>query len=130
MITRSMSMLAVIIGVAVTAAANPIPVHGWEDCWEAVLGLEGPGIEPILATVVTMRSSNPRPTWRTSRASVTARRLSSTSAFTIQSPQAGPAGSEVASRRAVSRPAGRRSPQGRTGSLCGTPGSCLQATAA
>ncbi len=53
MISRHMFMLAVIIGVAVTAAANPIPVHGWEDCPEAVLGLEGPGMEPILATVVT-----------------------------------------------------------------------------
>ncbi|MDY0109934.1 MAG: hypothetical protein RBT60_08370 [Candidatus Krumholzibacteria bacterium] len=53
MIATRTLLLSIIVGVAASAAANPLPVFGWEDCGATVLGLDGPGIEPILAARVT-----------------------------------------------------------------------------
>jgi len=50
--TRTL-LLSIIIGIAASAAANPLLVFGWEECDETVLDLDGPGIEPILAARVT-----------------------------------------------------------------------------
>jgi len=50
MTSRRTLLLAIITGLAAAAAANPLPSCGWENCDETVLGIAGPGTEPILAT--------------------------------------------------------------------------------
>ncbi len=53
MLVKRMLLLCVVAGMAVAVAANPLPVCGWEECGDTVLWMDGPGIEPILATRVT-----------------------------------------------------------------------------
>jgi hypothetical protein len=53
MTSKRMILLSLIVGAAALAAANPLPVCGWEECDETVFWVEGPGIEPIIATRVT-----------------------------------------------------------------------------
>lgn len=53
MISTRTLLLSIIVGIAASAAANPLPDCGWEYCDDTVLALDGPGIEPIIASRVT-----------------------------------------------------------------------------
>ncbi|HOX24158.1 MAG TPA: hypothetical protein PLL30_00210 [Candidatus Krumholzibacteria bacterium] len=48
---RQTILVLALAGLATVAAGNPLPGCGWEDCPETVLGLAGPGMEPIIASL-------------------------------------------------------------------------------